>query len=63
MTANLLAMVAKGLVMLAYKGFPRWFGRPLLGGEYLTQAVSWNRQTVIGSAIFGVDWGLSGVCP
>ena len=54
---------AAGLAMLAYKGFPRWFNRPLLGGEFLTQPAQWNRQTVIGSAIFGIGWGLSGVCP
>ena len=54
---------AAGLAMLAYKGFPRWFSRPLLGGEFLTQPAQWNRQTVIGSAIFGIGWGLSGVCP
>ena len=54
---------AAGLAMLAYKGFPRWFSRPLLGGQFLTQPAQWNRQTVMGSAIFGIRWGLSGVCP
>ena len=54
---------AAGLAMLAYKGFPRWFKRPLLGGEYLTQPDQWNRQTLMGSAIFGIGWGLAGVCP
>ena len=54
---------AAGLAMLAYKGFPRWLSRPLLGGQFLTQPASWNRQTVIGSAIFGIGWELSGVCP
>jgi hypothetical protein len=49
---------AAGLAMLAYKGFPRWFARPLLGGQFLTQPASWNRQTVIGSAI--LVW--AGVC-
>jgi uncharacterized membrane protein YedE/YeeE len=43
--------------------FSNWFSRPLLGGQFLTQPASWNRQTVIGSAIFGVGLGLSGVCP
>ena len=54
---------AAGLALLAYKGFPRWFARPLLGGAFLTQPAQWNRQTVLGSAIFGIGWGLSGVCP
>ncbi len=54
---------AMALAMLAYKGFPRWFARPLWGGQFLTQPAHWNRQTWLGSAIFGVGWGLSGVCP
>jgi uncharacterized membrane protein YedE/YeeE len=54
---------AAGMAMLAYKGFPRWFAHPFLGGQFLTQPATWSRQTVMGSAIFGVGWGLSGVCP
>ena len=54
---------AAGLAMLAYKGFPRWFGKPVLGGEFQTQPAQWNRQTLVGAAIFGMGWGLSGVCP
>ena len=54
---------AAGMAVVAYKGFPRWFAHPLLGGQFLTQPAQWNRQTVIGSAIFGIGWGLSGVCP
>jgi len=54
---------AAGLAMLAYQCFPRWLARPLLGGQFLTQPARWNRQTLIGSAIFGIGWGLSGVCP
>ena len=54
---------AAGMAMLAYKGFPRWISRPLLCSQFLTQPAAWNRQTVIGAAIFGVGWGLSGVCP
>jgi uncharacterized protein len=54
---------AAGLALVAYKGFPRWFARPLLGGQFLTQPANWNPATWVGSALFGVGWGLSGVCP
>ena len=52
-----------GMALLAYRGFPRWLARPLLGGRFLLQPALWSRKTLIGSAIFGVGWGLSGVCP
>jgi len=54
---------AAGVTVLAYKGFPRWFKQPLLGGQFLTQPAQWNRQTLVGAALFGVGWGMSGVCP
>lgn len=54
---------AAGVTVLAYKGFPRWFRQPLLGGQFLTQPAQWNRQTLLGAALFGVGWGMSGVCP
>ena len=54
---------AAGVTVVAYKGFPRWFEKPLLGGQFLTQPAQWNRQTLVGAALFGVGWGMSGVCP
>ncbi len=54
---------AAGVTLLAYKGLPRWFEKPLLGGQFLTQPAQWNRQTLVGAALFGVGWGMSGVCP
>jgi uncharacterized membrane protein YedE/YeeE len=35
----------------------------VLGDKFLTQPAHWNRDTVLGAAVFGVGWGLSGVCP
>ncbi len=61
-----LMLVMGGAVLVtlaAYKLAPRVLGRPLLG-EYFHQHVSqWNRDTLLGAALFGVGWGLCGVCP
>lgn len=51
------------VVMLAYKLTPRLLRQPLLGGIFHAHPSHWNRDTVLGSAIFGIGWGLCGVCP
>ncbi len=61
-----LALVMGGGVLVAligYKLVPRWLKQPLLGGRFLHHISHWNRDTLIGSAVFGIGWGLSGVCP
>ena len=61
-----LMLVMGGAVLVtlvAYTLAPRMLGRPLLG-DYFHQHVSqWNRDTLLGSALFGIGWGLCGVCP
>lgn len=54
---------AVGVTLLAYQLAPRVLGRPLLGGAFGRHLVHWDRHTLIGAALFGVGWGLSGVCP
>ena len=52
-----------GVTLLAYQLLPRLMGRPLLGGHFHHHASAWNRDTLLGAALFGVGWGLCGVCP
>lgn len=61
-----LMLVMGGAVLvtlLAYKLAPRLMGRPLLGGYFHQHVSQWNRDTLTGAALFGVGWGLCGVCP
>ena len=54
---------AVAVALLAYQLAPRWRTQPLLGGCFQQQRRPWDRDTAVGSAIFGVGWGLCGVCP
>lgn len=61
-----LMLVMGGAVvvtLLAYKLAPRLLGRPLLGEYFHWHVSNWNRDTLLGAALFGVGWGLCGVCP
>ena len=51
------------VVLLAYKLTPRLLARPLLDDHFHVHPSVWNRDTAVGAALFGVGWGLCGVCP
>ena len=51
------------VVVLAYTLTPRLLNRPLLGDVFHTHPSEWNRDTALGAALFGIGWGLCGVCP
>ncbi|MEZ5704841.1 MAG: DUF6691 family protein [Burkholderiaceae bacterium] len=54
---------AMGVTLVAYKLLPRVLKKPLLGGYFHWHVSHWNRDTLVGAAIFGIGWGLCGVCP
>lgn len=54
---------AVAVVLVTYKLAPRAMTRPLLGEHFHTHPSVWNRDTALGAALFGVGWGLCGVCP
>lgn len=54
---------AVAVAVLAYKGLPRLMRRPLLDDHFHPHPSAWNRDTALGAALFGVGWGLCGVCP
>ena len=51
------------VTLLAYQLVPRWLSRPVLGGSFGHHVAVLDRDTVLGAAIFGIGWGLCGVCP
>lgn len=51
------------VVLLAYQLAPRLLARPLLDDHFHKHPSTWSRDTLVGAALFGVGWGLCGVCP
>lgn len=51
------------VVLLAYRLAPRLLRQPLLDTHFHRHPSIWNRDTLVGAALFGVGWGLCGVCP
>lgn len=62
---GLLLVLGSAVVVatLFYQLAPRALERPLFGERFELRRVPLDRRLVVGSALFGVGWGLSGVCP
>ncbi len=61
-----LMLVMGGAVcvtVVAYQLAPRLMKRPVLGGHFSHRPSTLDRDTLLGAAIFGIGWGLCGVCP
>jgi hypothetical protein len=61
-----LMLVMGGAVLvtaLAYQLIPRIMRQPLWDDHFHAHPSVWNRDTAVGAALFGVGWGICGVCP
>ena len=61
-----LAFVLAGAVVTAFVGVrsARFLKRPVLAARYeWPEGAGIDGRLVVGSAMFGVGWGLSGLCP
>ena len=62
---GLLLVLCGGVAVtfIAYQLVPRVMKRPFVGDRFDVHAAKMAVPTIAGAAIFGVGWGLSGVCP
>lgn len=51
------------VVMVVFGLAPKLLKTPVLADVFQKHSATWNRDTAVGSALFGVGWGLCGVCP
>lgn len=60
-----LAFVMGGAVLVAFVGYRLVLARPgpIAGGEFRLPPDEFDRAVLVGPAIFGIGWGLSGFCP
>lgn len=61
-----LLLVLGGAVVVtffAYRFVPRIMRQPVFGGRFRKHEASMTRSSVLGAAIFGIGWGITGVCP
>jgi uncharacterized membrane protein YedE/YeeE len=54
---------AVAVTVVAYQLAPRLLKRPICGSSFDKRVIPLDRKTLLGAAIFGAGWGLSGVCP
>ncbi len=61
-----LLLVLGGAVLvtfITYRFLPKLASKPWIGESFGTHPSEMSPRTLVGAAIFGVGWGLCGVCP
>lgn len=52
------------LVTAAFYSLRKWISKPLCDNHYdLTSSQHIDKQLIVGSGLFGIGWGVSGLCP
>lgn len=54
---------ASFVTLLTYQIIPRIMSKPLLESVFKPHHSEMDRDTLVGAAIFGIGWGICGVCP
>jgi len=51
------------VTLVTYQLAPKIMTKPLLESVFRTRPSSMDRDTLLGAALFGLGWGICGVCP
>jgi len=62
---GLLLVLGSGAILafFAIQVFPRVIPKPLFGTEFKPRVRTLTSRTIIGAFIFGIGWGMTGMCP
>lgn len=62
---GLLLVLGSGAVLafIAIQIFPKFMSKPVFGTEFKPRVRNLTSRTIIGAFIFGIGWGMTGMCP